>query len=72
MIRINEAPNQPTQTPNTLSFRPTGDKPKMANSMIFPQQQSQNSFSNSGMGGFGTSRLDAMMGKGKAIENNTE
>lgn len=71
IIRVNEAPNtQPMQSPNTLSFRNSDDKPKMANSMIFPQQQSQNSFSNTGMGGFGTSRLDAMMGKGKSFDSN--
>ena len=60
------------QSPNTLSFRPTGDKPKMANSMIFPQQQNPNPFSNTGTGGFGTSRLESMVGKGKSFESNTE
>ena len=69
-IRVKEAPTvQTLNVPNTLSFRGANDRPKMSSSVIFPKSEETNfSFQPSGTQGFGTSRLEGMMGKGKNLD----
>ena len=68
MVRVSEAPNQHSmQQPSSLNFRNgPGERPKMSASVIFPKANDDAlnrfpTFNNEPS--FGTSRLDAMMGK---------
>ena len=71
VIRVKEAPiPQTLNVPNTLSFRgPGADRPKMSSSVIFPKSEDSGfSFQPSNTQGFGTSRLDGLLSKGKNVE----